>query len=113
MIAAILLLLVSIPLARQSDSGRLEGEVRERMRAALFVTASVKLHNVIPGMVVSCDTNQNGLYSIEDLRAARYSLYIRILESHPPELRSVESRTERELTQAPQSTERGSLGFLA
>jgi Carboxypeptidase regulatory-like domain len=74
LIGAIVLLLASIPLARQFDSGRLEGVVTSE--SGVVATASVELHNVMTGMVVYCDTNENGLYSFEDLRAGRYSLWV-------------------------------------
>ncbi|HEY6346138.1 MAG TPA: carboxypeptidase-like regulatory domain-containing protein [Bryobacteraceae bacterium] len=68
LLGSILLLLASIPLARQSDSGRLEGVVTSE--SGLVATASVELRNVLTGRVVYCDTNENGLYSFEDLRGA-------------------------------------------
>jgi Carboxypeptidase regulatory-like domain len=74
LLAALLLLMASIPLAREFDSGRLEGMVSsERGPVA---AASVELRNVMTGMVLYSKTDSSGLYSFEDLRAACYSLWV-------------------------------------
>ena len=69
-----LLLVASIPLARQFETGSIEGLVTSDRGAV--ANASVEARNVMTGTTVRVVSDPDGRYKLEDLRPGRYSLRV-------------------------------------
>jgi hypothetical protein len=70
----LLLLLASIPLAMQLETGSIEGVVRNDLGSV--AKASVEARNVMSGAIFRTESDAVGNYKLENLRAARYSLWV-------------------------------------
>jgi hypothetical protein len=71
---SILLLIGSIPLAMQIESGSIEGTITDGK--VPLANATVEARNVMTGMVIHTESDIKGNYRIEGLRAGRYSLWV-------------------------------------
>ena len=70
----ILLLLASIPLAMQFETGSIEGVVTNEIGP--IAKASVEARSMISGAAFRTQSDAVGHYKLEDLRAGRYSLWV-------------------------------------
>ncbi len=70
----ILLLLASIPLAMQFETGSIDGADMNELGP--ITKASVEAHNVMSGAVFRTESDTVGHYKLENLRAGRYSLWV-------------------------------------
>jgi len=70
----ILLLLASIPLAMQFETGSIEGVVTNEIGP--IAKASVEARNAISGAAFRTESDAVGRYKLEDLRGGRYSLWV-------------------------------------
>ena len=70
----LLLLLASVPLAMQLETGSIEGVITDDL--GLVAEASVEARNVMSGTVFSTKSDEVGHYKLVDLRAGRYSLWV-------------------------------------
>lgn len=70
----LLLLIVSVPLAMQFESGAIEGTVTNDKGPV--AAASVEVRNVINGAAYRAESDSNGYYRIGHLKAGRYSLRV-------------------------------------
>jgi hypothetical protein len=75
LLASILVLGGSLPLARESESGSLEGIVWNGRGPVAM--ASVQVRNATTGMVMDATANDAGFYLFRNLHAGRYSLWVR------------------------------------
>ena len=74
LLALILLLIASIPLAMQLETGSIQGKItNDRGPVA---NASVEARNVMTGTVARAVSDTAGTYNLEHLRAGRYSLFV-------------------------------------
>jgi Carboxypeptidase regulatory-like domain len=73
LIAFLLLLLVSIPLAMQRASGSIEGVITNHHGP--LAKASVEARNVMSGVVFRAESDAAGHYKLEGLPPGRYSLW--------------------------------------
>jgi hypothetical protein len=72
------LLLASIPLARQFDTGSIEGFItNDRGPVA---NASVEARNVMSGAIFRVESDMDGHYSLGNLRPGRYTLLVKASE---------------------------------
>ena len=83
----ILLLLASIPLAMQFETGSIEGVVMNELGP--ITKASVEARNVMSGAVFRTESDAVGHYKLENLRAGRYSLWVRALGHYSTWIRQV------------------------
>jgi hypothetical protein len=74
-----LLLIASIPLAMQLESGSIEGLITNEKGPV--PGASVEARNVMSGAVWRTTSGAGGYYKLEEVRAGRYSLWVRA-ENH-------------------------------
>jgi hypothetical protein len=74
LLLAVLLLIGSIPLAKQVDTGSIEGTITND-RGPL-AKASIEARNVMTGTVSRAESDVDGRYRIGDLRPGRYSLWV-------------------------------------
>lgn len=74
-LALILLLIGSVPLAMQFDTGSIVGTVVDE--AGPVVNASVEARNLISGAQAQAGTDQTGRYVLSGLRQGRYSMWVR------------------------------------
>jgi hypothetical protein len=79
LLAALLLFLVSIPLAMQTEEGSLMGVVSDERGPV--VNAMVEARNVMSGAMTQTFSDVQGRYSFPRLHAGRYSLWVRA-EAH-------------------------------
>lgn len=70
-----LLLLASIPLARQFESGSIEGVITNDHGP--LSKAAVQARNVMSGAEFNAESAINGHYILENLEPGRYSLWVR------------------------------------
>jgi hypothetical protein len=70
----ILLLLVSVPLAMQFETGSIEGVITNERGP--IAKASVEARNVMSGAAFRTESDAVGHYRLENLRAGRYSLWV-------------------------------------
>ena len=70
----ILLLLASIPLAMQFETGSIEGVVTNEIGP--IAKASVEARSVISGTAFRTESDAVGHYKLENLRGGRYSLWV-------------------------------------
>ena len=70
----ILLLLVSIPLAMQYQTGSIEGVIRNDVGP--IATASIEARHLMSGFTVRTESDAKGHYKLENLRTGRYSLWV-------------------------------------
>ncbi len=73
-LALLLLLLVSIPLAKQLENGVIEGFITDA--SGSVAGASVEARNVISGALLRTVSDSKGYYQIENVRAGWYSLWV-------------------------------------
>src|ERR1700687_662374 len=74
---AIFLLLASIPLARQFETGSIEGVI-ENARGPI-ANASVEVRDVMSGAMLRVESAPDGHYDVDNLRPGRYSLWVEAL----------------------------------
>jgi hypothetical protein len=74
LLISILLLIGSIPLAMQLESGSIEGTITDDHIP--LARATVEARNVMTGMKIHSESDIKGNYRIEGLRAGRYSLWV-------------------------------------
>ena len=75
LLGLILLLIGSIPLAMQRETGSIQGMItNDRGPVA---KASLEARNVMTGAVTRAESDAAGTYKLENLRAGRYSLWVR------------------------------------
>jgi hypothetical protein len=77
LLIAVLLLLASIPLAMQRETGGIDGLITNE--SGLIAKASVEARNVMSGAVFRAETDASGRYRLERLPEGRYSLWVRAL----------------------------------
>ena len=70
----LLLLLASIPLAMQFDTGSIDGVIMDE--AGLVSKASVEAHNVLSGAEFHAESNAAGYYKLQNLSSGHYSLLV-------------------------------------
>ncbi len=70
----LLLLIVSVPLAMQFESGAIEGLITNDK--GTVAVASVEVRNVMSGASFHAESDSNGYYRIGHLKAGRYSLRV-------------------------------------
>jgi hypothetical protein len=70
----LLLLIASIPLAMQFETGSIEGSITDDLGPV--ANASVDARNVMTGAVGRAQSDAGGAYVVDNLRAGRYSLWI-------------------------------------
>ena len=87
LLIALVLLLATIPLAMQRDTGRIDGVIADAHRA--IAKASVEAHNVMSGAVFRAQSDATGHYKLETLPAGRYSLWVKALEHDAEWIREV------------------------
>ena len=75
LLAAILLLLVSIPLAMQRETGRIDGVITNENGPIAKV--SVEARNVMSGVVFRGQSDAAGHYKLVSLPQGRYSLWVK------------------------------------
>ncbi len=73
-LALAFLLLASIPLARQFETGSIEGTITD-IKGAL-ANASVEARNLLTGTVVDIQSDAGGQYLLDRLQPGPYSLWI-------------------------------------
>ncbi len=73
-LAFILLLIGSIPLAMQFENGSIEGFITDQNGPV--AGASVEARNVMSGAIWRKSSDAKGYYKIEEVRAGRYSLWV-------------------------------------
>jgi hypothetical protein len=69
-----LMLIGSIPLAMQIESGSIEGVITDNQ--APLAQAAVEVRNVMTGAVNRVESDAGGKYKVEGLPAGRYSLWV-------------------------------------
>lgn len=69
-----LMLIASVPLAMQLESGSIEGVITDNH--APLAHASVEARNVMTGAVHRVESDDWGNYKVEGLRSGRYSLWV-------------------------------------
>jgi hypothetical protein len=74
LLGAVLLFLASFPLARQFDTGAMEGYITNE--SGPLAGASVEARNVMTGEVTRVYSNAAGYYKLDALRPGRYSLWV-------------------------------------
>ena len=74
LLALILMLIASIPLAMQFDAGSIQGSIRDNIGPV--AKASIETRNVMTGSLTRAESGAGGNYKLEGLRAGRYSLWI-------------------------------------
>lgn len=84
---ALVLLLATIPLAMQRDTGSITGVITDRHGP--IVKASVEARNVMSGAVFRTQSDATGHYRLESLPAGRYSLWVKALEHDAEWIRGV------------------------
>lgn len=72
--ALLLLLLTSIPLAKQFETGSIEGLITDDRGP--ISDASVEARNMMSGAVFRVRSGADGAYEFEDLKAGRYSIWV-------------------------------------
>ena len=74
LLLGIFLLLASIPLAMQFETGSIEGIIENDHGP--IANASVEVRNIMSGSMVRVDADTEGHYIVENLRPGRYSLWV-------------------------------------
>jgi hypothetical protein len=74
LLVLIFLILVSIPLAMQIETGAIEGVITDDRGSV--AGASVEARNVMTGVFSLAESNAAGQYKLTGLRAGRYSLWV-------------------------------------
>ena len=75
LLAVALLMLVSIPLAMQFESGSLTGVISDQRGPVRG--AAVEARNVVTGVARHSETDSEGLYQLKGIRPGRYSLWVK------------------------------------
>lgn len=75
LLVVLFLLLASIPLARQFDTGSIEGVIMNDHGPV--ANASVEARHVMSGATFRVESDADGRYRLENLRPGRYSLWVR------------------------------------
>jgi len=81
LLAALLLLLASIPLAKQFSNGSMEGSITDERGS--IQGAIVQADNVKGGTALRAVSSASGHYSLEKIRPGRYSVWV-LEMSHDP-----------------------------
>ncbi len=68
------LLVAAIPLARQFETGSIEGSITDARGPV--AGASVEARNLVSGDVFNAESDANGEYILEHLRPGQYSLWV-------------------------------------
>lgn len=87
LLIAVLLLLVSIPLAMQRETGGIDGLISNENGP--IAKASVEARNVITGAVFRAQSDAAGRYKLESLPQGRYSLWAKGSEHDAEWIREV------------------------
>ncbi|HXP86646.1 MAG TPA: carboxypeptidase-like regulatory domain-containing protein [Bryobacteraceae bacterium] len=74
LLVLILLLVASIPLAMQLETGSIQGKITDDRGPV--ANASVDARNVMSGATARAMTDASGVYKLENLRSGRYSLFV-------------------------------------
>lgn len=77
LIMFLLLLIGSIPLAMQRDTGSIQGVITDNMIPV--AKATVEARNIMTGAMASVESNATGNYKLEGLRPGRYSMWVQTL----------------------------------
>ena len=72
--AAVFLLLAATPLAREFDTGSIEGLIMNNRGPVAH--AMVEARNVMSGATFCVESDKDGHYKVAELRAGRYSLWV-------------------------------------
>jgi hypothetical protein len=83
----IVLLLASIPLAMQRETGGIEGLIINELGP--ISNASVEARNVMSGVVFRARSDTAGHYTLENLPRGRYSLWVRASEHDSQWIREI------------------------
>jgi hypothetical protein len=75
LLIAVLLLLVSIPLAMQREAGGIDGLITNE--TGPIAKASVEVRNVMSGTVFRAESDATGHYRLKSLPQGRYSLWVK------------------------------------
>ena len=75
LLIALVLLLASIPLAMQRETGSIDGVITNQNGP--IATASVEARNVMSGVVARVQSDVAGHYKLVSLPAGRYSLWVK------------------------------------
>lgn len=86
-LAVILLLLVSIPLAKQLENGSIEGFITDDFGSV--AGGSVEARNVTSGAYLRTASDSTGYYQIGGVRPGRYSLWVQEERHNPAWIMSV------------------------
>ncbi len=87
LLIALVLLLATIPLAMQRDTGRIDGVIADAHGP--IAKASVEARNVMSGAIFRAQSDATGHYKLESLPAGRYSLWVKALEHDGEWIREV------------------------
>jgi len=87
LLIALVLLLATIPLAMQRDTGRIDGVITDPHGP--IAKASVEARNVMSGAIFGAQSDATGHYKLEGLPAGRYSLWVKALEHDAEWIREV------------------------
>lgn len=82
-----MLLLATIPLAMQRDTGRIDGVITDARGP--IAKAAVEARNVMSGAVFRAQSDATRHYKLESLPSGRYSLWVKALEHDPQWIREV------------------------
>jgi hypothetical protein len=107
LLALILMLIASIPLAMQFDRGSIQGTILDNVGPV--AKASVEARNVMTGSVTRAESDAGGNYKPQGLRAGRYSLWIQAASRDSIWIREVTvergaTRKDVDLTRTPTTT---------
>jgi hypothetical protein len=67
-------LLASIPLAKQFDTGSIQGVITDQLGPV--AQASVEARNVVTGDILNATSDRVGFYRLENLHPGKYSLWV-------------------------------------
>ena len=87
LLIALVLLLATIPLAMQRDTGGIDGLITDEHGP--IIKASVEARNVMSGSVFRTQSDSTGHYKVESLPQGRYSLWIKAPEHDAEWIREV------------------------
>jgi hypothetical protein len=87
LLIALILLLASIPLAMQRNTGGIDGVITNEHGP--IAKASVEARNVMSGVVFRAQSDTAGRYKLADLPQGRYSLWVKAAEHDSVWIREV------------------------
>lgn len=87
LLIALVLLLASIPLAMQRDTGGINGLITDEHGP--IAKASIEARNVMSGIVFRARSDTAGRYKLMDLPQGRYSLWVKAAEHDSEWIREI------------------------